>query len=161
MVAGRSRRAVVDRFAKRPSRLLPAARRLAINLGGKVTVYDTLDHQIGGVSQQQSGDASFTFVSQRGLVRLADLPVVSARTGTPAPPSAVSTPRTRLFRRAPKEPTQVAGSAPAQPARTGRSNRPRRGRNRTTSSPRSSVWPIFMQRVFFPTRSSPPRRPSY
>jgi hypothetical protein len=88
----------------------PAARRLAINLGGKVTVYDTLDHQIGGVSQQQSGDASFTFVSQRGLVRLADLPVVSARTGplAPSPPSVSPS--------HPEEPTQVAGLAPAQPA---------------------------------------------
>jgi hypothetical protein len=38
-----------------------------------VTIYDTADHEIGGVSQQQSGDASLTFVSQRGLVRVADL----------------------------------------------------------------------------------------
>jgi Short C-terminal domain len=59
----------------------PAARRLAIDLNGQVTVYDTLDHQIGGVSQQQSGDASFTFVSQRGLVRVTDLPVVSKAGG--------------------------------------------------------------------------------
>jgi Short C-terminal domain len=96
----------------------PAARRLAINLGGKVTVYDTLDHQIGGVSQQQSGDASFTFVSQRGLVRLADLPVVSARTSTPAPsPPPFSTPEDAPVSPShPEEPTQVAGSAPAQPA---------------------------------------------
>jgi Short C-terminal domain len=96
----------------------PAARRLAVNLGGKVTVYDTLDHQIGGVSQQQSGNASFTFVSQRGLVRLADLPIVSARTGALAastPP--VSTPEdTSISTSRPKEPTPVAGSAAAGPA---------------------------------------------
>jgi hypothetical protein len=60
---------------------------LAINLGGKVTLYDTLDHQIAGVSQQQSRDASFTFVSQRGLVRLTDLPVVWTIKGGPAPSS--------------------------------------------------------------------------
>lgn len=53
----------------------PEARRLAVDIGGKVTVYDTLDHQIGGVSQQQGSDASFTFVSQRGTVRLSDLPM--------------------------------------------------------------------------------------
>ena len=51
--------------------------RLAIEVGGRVTVYDTGDHRIGGFSQQQSGDASVTFVSQHGLVRLADLAIVS------------------------------------------------------------------------------------
>ena len=124
-----------------------------------MTVYDTLDHQIGGVSQQQSGDASFTFVSQRGLVRLADLPVVSALTGTPAPLAAVSTPRTRR-QAGEADPGRRVGTgqpAPDQAAATD----PGGDGNRTTSSPRSSVWPIFMQRVFFPTRSSPPRRPSY
>jgi hypothetical protein len=52
-------------------------RRLAIKIGGAVTIYDTEDHQIAGVSQQQSSDASLIFVSQHGLVRVADLPVVS------------------------------------------------------------------------------------
>lgn len=56
----------------------PSARRLAIDLNGQLTLYDTLDHQIGGVSQQQSQGASLTFTSQRGLVRLAELPLVSA-----------------------------------------------------------------------------------
>ena len=96
----------------------PVTRRLAINLRGNVTVYDTLDHQIGGVSQQQSGDASFTFVSQRGLVRLTDLPIVSGRAGghaASAPPA--STPEhTRISPSAPKEPTPVAGSPPASAA---------------------------------------------
>ena len=55
----------------------PAARRLAIDVNGKVTVYDTGEHQIGGFSQQQSGDQSLTFTSQLGLVRVSDLPVVS------------------------------------------------------------------------------------
>ena len=54
----------------------PATRRLAIELGGRLTVYDTGDHQIGGVSQQQGSGASLTFTSQHGLVRVADLPVV-------------------------------------------------------------------------------------
>jgi hypothetical protein len=68
----------------------PAARRLATDVRGHITIYDTQDHQIGGVSQQQSGDASLTFVSQRGLVRLAELPVVSA--GTAAETSPVEAP---------------------------------------------------------------------
>jgi hypothetical protein len=56
----------------------PATRRLAIEVNGQVTIYDTLDHQIGGVSQQQGGDASVTFTSQFGLVSLSSLPVLSS-----------------------------------------------------------------------------------
>jgi hypothetical protein len=52
-------------------------RRLAIQLNGDITLYDTLDHQIGGFSQQQSGDASLTFTSQYGLVDIKSLPVIS------------------------------------------------------------------------------------
>lgn len=54
----------------------PASRRLAIDVGGRVTIYDTGDHQIGGFSQQQGGDRSLTFTSQYGLVRVSDLNVV-------------------------------------------------------------------------------------
>jgi len=55
----------------------PNARRLAIDVGGAVTVYDTLDHNIGGFSQQQSGDQSLTFNSQYGVVPVSSLPVIS------------------------------------------------------------------------------------
>jgi hypothetical protein len=55
----------------------PATRRLAIQQGGATWVYDTGDHMVGGFSQQQSGDQSLTFTSQFGLVRVADLPLVS------------------------------------------------------------------------------------
>jgi hypothetical protein len=54
-----------------------AARRLAVDLNGHVTVYDTLDHQIGGVSQQQGGGSSLTFTSQYGTVSVSSLPIVS------------------------------------------------------------------------------------
>lgn len=54
----------------------PASRRLAVKIGDGVRIYDTGDHEISGVSQQQSGDASLTFVSQRGLVRVSELRVV-------------------------------------------------------------------------------------
>jgi hypothetical protein len=53
----------------------PAARRLAVGIGDKVTIYDTGDHEISGASQQQGGNTSLTFVSQLGLVRVADLRV--------------------------------------------------------------------------------------
>ena len=51
----------------------PEARRLAIDLGGRVVVYDTRDHFIGGFSQQQGGDQSLSFTSQYGLVRVSEL----------------------------------------------------------------------------------------
>jgi hypothetical protein len=53
------------------------AHRLAVELNGHVTVYDSLDHQIGGVSQQQGSGGSLTFTSQYGTVSISNLPVVS------------------------------------------------------------------------------------
>lgn len=56
----------------------PAARRLAIELAGHVSVFDTDDHAIGGVSQQQeAGGGRITFTSQHGVVDLARLRRVS------------------------------------------------------------------------------------
>lgn len=51
--------------------------RLAIDVNGQVTLYDTLDHQIGGFSQQQSIGGSITFTSQYGLVDVSTLPIIS------------------------------------------------------------------------------------
>ena len=79
----------------------PATRRLAIQQGGLTRVYDTGEHVIGGFSQQQGGDQSLTFNSQFGLVRVADLPVVSPATENDAPPSPVAAAK--------------AASAPAEP----------------------------------------------
>ncbi len=56
-----------------------AAQRLAIKVGDQLSIYDTGDHDIGGISQQQSGDASLTFTSQHGLIRVGELHLVSAR----------------------------------------------------------------------------------
>ena len=65
----------------------PLARRLAIDLNGRVTVYDTLDHQIGGFSQQQSVGGSVSFNSQYGLVDVSSLPVISVDGMLQAPQS--------------------------------------------------------------------------
>jgi hypothetical protein len=71
----------------------PASRRLAVQQGGQVRVYDTGDHHIGGVSQQQSGSQSLVFTSQHGPVRLSDLPVVDgAEPPAAAPPAPVPRP---------------------------------------------------------------------
>jgi len=60
------------------------ARRLVIDLNGTVTVYDTLDHNIGGFSQQQSVGGTLSFNSQYGLMDVASLPVVSSNGQPPA-----------------------------------------------------------------------------
>ena len=62
----------------------PATRRLAIDIDGKVTVYDTQDHQIREFSQQQLGSGSLSFSSQLGGVDLSRLPAVSGANGTKA-----------------------------------------------------------------------------
>jgi hypothetical protein len=64
------------------------SRRLAVDTGGDVWVYDTLDHQIGGFSQQQGWGGGMSFSSQRGSVDLASLPVVVRNGQAVAPASA-------------------------------------------------------------------------
>lgn len=54
-----------------------AINRLAIENNGHVTLYDTLNHQIGGFSQQQSGTGSISFTSQYGVVDVNSLPIIS------------------------------------------------------------------------------------
>ncbi len=68
------------------------ARRLAVDVNGRVTVYDTLDHQIGGVSQQQGGDTTLTFTSQYGTVPVTSLPIVSGTGQQPPPPQPPAAP---------------------------------------------------------------------
>jgi hypothetical protein len=57
--------------------------RLAVEVDGQVTVYDTLDHNIGGVSQQQGGDTSLSFSSQYGTISISSLPITSGGNITP------------------------------------------------------------------------------
>ena len=64
----------------------PGAHRLAVSRGGQVTVYDTLDHQIGGVQQQQGGyPGSLSFSSQYGTFGVESLPLVSPAPAPQAP----------------------------------------------------------------------------
>jgi hypothetical protein len=55
----------------------PERRRLALDVGGRVSLYDIGNHSIIGFSQQQAGDQSLTFTSQHGVVRLDSLPLIS------------------------------------------------------------------------------------
>ena len=51
----------------------PDKRRLAIQAGGKTTVYDSGDHRIGGVQQAQGSGQHLAFTSQHGTVDLGSL----------------------------------------------------------------------------------------
>ncbi len=54
-------------------------RRLAIDRAGGVTVYDTADHVIRGVAQQQGGGRSdLVFTTERGPVTVDELRVVDS-----------------------------------------------------------------------------------
>lgn len=71
----------------------PQARRLAVQHNGHVTIYDTLDHQIGGVQQQQGGPSgSQSFTSQFGTFTVESLPLVSGDLQPAGPPAPSSQP---------------------------------------------------------------------
>ena len=55
----------------------PDKQRLAIERDGKVTIYESGDHKISGVSQQQGGSHSLAFSSQKGEVKIEELKAVS------------------------------------------------------------------------------------
>ncbi|WP_022949719.1 hypothetical protein [Methylohalobius crimeensis] len=56
--------------------IFPQHHRLAIRFRGVVRIYDTLDHRITGIAQQQSRHATLNFTSQKGTVVLDRLPLV-------------------------------------------------------------------------------------
>jgi Short C-terminal domain len=93
----------------------PGRRRLAIQQGGQVRVYDTGEHTIWGFSQQQGGDQSLTFTSQFGLVRVADLALVSPgsdRFQNPSSPDSSAAP----LQMPEHAPSAMAGAAPSHSA---------------------------------------------
>ncbi|MEY4748071.1 MAG: hypothetical protein RIQ60_285 [Pseudomonadota bacterium] len=88
------------------------ARRLVIDVAGTVTVYDTLDHQIGGFSQQQGGGGTLGFSSQYGLIDVTSLPVISSNGVPPAATRLAATPFPAQATSQPADPAP----APFQPA---------------------------------------------
>ncbi|MDF1812834.1 MAG: SHOCT domain-containing protein [Verrucomicrobiales bacterium] len=68
--------------------VFPNERRLAVETNGQVSVYDTLNHNIGGVSQQQGSNNSLTFSSQLGTFSTLNLPLVSGPGGSNPPQQA-------------------------------------------------------------------------
>jgi hypothetical protein len=94
----------------------PQARRLAIQRNGQVSIYDTLDHQIGGVQQQQGGPfGSLSFSSQFGTFTVDSLPLLSPAPATPmqvqmqAPPPP---PQTPFYQAPPSNPQNSNWSSP-------------------------------------------------
>jgi hypothetical protein len=83
----------------------PDARRLCLRQDGRLRIFNTGDHRISGVSQQQGGDQTLTFTSQLGLVRLLDLPEISTGNDptsqqpsySPPPPVYSDTPAPQSF----------------------------------------------------------------
>jgi len=86
------------------------AHRLAVKTGSEVWVYDTLDHNIGGFSQQQSGGSDITFGSQYGTVILSSLPLVSRNGQSVAPMSAPSVSYSQPASQAPVAPMSAPAS---------------------------------------------------
>jgi hypothetical protein len=71
----------------------PHARRLAISRNGQLSLYDTLDHQIGGVQQQQGGyPGTLSFSSQRGTFTVESLPLVGPNQAPPQAPMQAQAP---------------------------------------------------------------------
>jgi hypothetical protein len=69
----------------------PESRRLVIDINGDISIYDTLNHQIGGVSQQQGSGGSVLFTSQFGTVDVLNLPIVSGKGTLKNPPPQINT----------------------------------------------------------------------
>lgn len=89
--------------------------RLAVEQDGQVVVYDTLDHQIGGVSQQQGGDTSLTFSSQYGTISVISLPVISGNAPTPPPQTNFAQPATLEAQQPAQQPEQqLEATAPSE-----------------------------------------------
>ena len=79
----------------------PQSHRLAILHDGKIKLYNTLNHQIGGVQQQQGGySGTLTFTSQHGTFGVDTLPVVS-----PGLDQAIVEPATPSYEAPPAPPT--------------------------------------------------------
>jgi hypothetical protein len=73
--------------------VFPAGRRLAVERDGRVVLYDTGDHGIGGASQQQGGASTLSFSTDRGSIGVEDLREVgAAHSASPEPEPARTQP---------------------------------------------------------------------
>ena len=95
--------------------VFPSTRRLAIQIHGATRVFDTGEHQIGGIQQQQGGGyGSVTFTSQLGTFDVSSLRELGARQVAETPASAPAAPAAPVAP-APQYQSQYQ-SHPAHPA---------------------------------------------
>ena len=97
--------------------IFPTTRRLAVQIAGATRVFDTGEHRIGGVQQQQgSGSGSVSFTSQYGTFDVSSLDELGAQrvAKTPAAAPAPQPPSAPVAQPAPL-PTQPAAAASGDP----------------------------------------------
>jgi Short C-terminal domain len=93
--------------------IFPATRRLAVQIAGATRVFDTGEHRIGGVQQQQgSGSGSVRFTSQFGTFDVSSLDELGAQRVAQTP-SAAAAPQPRPVPAAQPapQPTSAAGAS--------------------------------------------------
>jgi hypothetical protein len=99
----------------------PSTRRLAIQIGGLTKVFDTGDHHIGGVQQQQgTGYSSVGFTSQFGTFGVSSLRELGtqqvAHTPAAAPPTSAATGHQSQYQSGPAPHFPPEAPAPESPA---------------------------------------------
>ena len=102
----------------------PGSRRLAIQIDGVTRIFDTGEHQIGGVQQQQGGGyGSVSFTSQFGTFGVASLrdlgtqPAAQAPAAAPVPaPATPHAPQSQSQYQSSPPPQFAPAAPPAKPA---------------------------------------------
>jgi Short C-terminal domain len=106
--------------------IFPSTRRLAIHINGVTRVFDTGEHQIGGVQQQQGGGyGSVSFTSQFGTFDVSSLHELGSRHVAETPAAAPAPQHQSQFQSGPppqfsapaqsSPPPQASSSAPVDP----------------------------------------------
>jgi hypothetical protein len=96
--------------------IFPSTRRLAIQINGVTKVFDTGEHHIGGVQQQQQGGGygSVSFTSQFGTFDVSSLAELGTQRVAETPAAAPG-PQYQSDRPAPKHQVQYQSDRPAAP----------------------------------------------
>ena len=150
--------------------VFPGTRRLALDTGSGVRVYDTGDHQIGGVSQQQGGTSSLRFTSQFGTIAAEDLPLVSGgdnrnREPTSPQPSPVEAPMSQPTMADPAPYAEPIGTTASDPRGSGGERQPSGfARNETSDAgelfaPAHQPEPVFQSSPEAPASTAEESRP--
>lgn len=110
--------------------IFPTTRRLAIQINGITKIFDTGEHHIGGVQQQQGGGyGSVSFTSQLGTFAVSNLPELGAQELAETPAAAP----------APQYQGQYQSGPPPQSAPSSRAGAPQyQGQYQSSTPPQSA-----------------------